>query len=138
MKKLFESSVSHPDEPYDGEKTGIKDLLLDLAHDETTASRAFILDEHEVKEWIIAGRLERVLDSFMAGHELPGKKKKRSVSDISYKLGDGLYLRAFQVPPEDIAGETNKFVLSLRMEGIDGRNADRAREIFTDLRGIPV
>ncbi len=138
MKKLFEGKVSHPDEPFDGEQPGIKGLLLDLAHDETTASRAFILDEHDVKEWIIAGRLERVLDSFMAGHELPGKKKKKSVSDISYKLGDGLYLRAFQVPPENLSGETEKFVLGLRLEGIDGRNADRARTIFADLRGIPV
>jgi hypothetical protein len=138
MKKLFEEKVSHPDEPFDGEQSNLMGLLLDLAHDETTASRAFIMDEHEVKEWIIAGRLERVLDSFLAGHELPNKKKKRSVSDLSYKLGDGLYLRAFQVPPDDISGETEKFVLSLRLEGIDGRNTDRARAIFADLKGIPV
>lgn len=138
MKKLFESRVSHPDEPYDGEEHVIMGLLKDIAHDETTASRAFILDEHEVKEWIIAGKLERVLDGFMAGHELPGKKKKRSVSDLTYKLGDGLYLRAFQVPPEDLTGETEKYVLGLRLEGIDGRNTDKARTIFEDLRGIPV
>ena len=138
MKKLFETRVSHPDEPHDGEELSVMDLLKDIAHDETTASRAFILDDHDVKEWIIAGKLERVLDSFMAGHELPGKKKRRSASDISYKLGDGLYLRAFQVPPEDLAGDTRKFVLSLRIEGIDGRNVDFARAIFNDLRGIPV
>jgi len=138
VKKLFEGRVSHPDEPHDGEELGVVDLFKDLAHDETTASRAFILDDHEVKEWMIAGKLERVLDSFMAGHDLPGRKRRGSAGDLTYRLGRGLSLRAFQVPPEDLSGETGKFVLSLRLEGIDGRNADMARAIFRDLSGIPI
>jgi hypothetical protein len=138
VKKLFEGKVGHPDEPYDGEDAGIREALFTVAHDDTTASRAFMLDEHEVKEWIIAGRLERVLDSFMAGHGIESRKKRTSSSDITYKLDYGLSLRAFQVPPGDLAGKTEKFVLSMRLEGIDARNVDMARTFFADLQGIPV
>ena len=137
MKKLYEGHVSHPDQPYDGEESTIIDSIRSAGYD-TSASRAFLLESHDVKEWIIAGKLERVLEGFLADHDLPAKKKKASTSDVTYRLDHGLSLRAHQVPREELTVDTDKYVLSIDLRGIDPKNMDEARTIFGDLRGIPV
>lgn len=138
MKRLYEGRVSHPGEPYDGEQLGMMDAIRTLGMEDTSASRAFLLEGHDVKEWIITGKLERILDSFLAGHELPNRKHKASTDDLAYKLDHGLTLHAYQVPREELKAHTDKYVLSIELRGIDPRNVDEARRIFGDLRGIPV
>lgn len=138
MKKLYEGHVSHPDQPYDGEESTIVDTIRSLGHEDTSASRTFLLESHDVKEWIIAGKLERVLEGFLADHGLRAKKKKASTSDVTYRLDRGLSLRAHQIPREELSADTDKYVLSIDLRGIDPKNMDEARTIFGDLRGIPV
>ena len=133
MKRLVQREVVPPEEA-----RGLSGHLVALMGHGSTAGRTFVLEEHDVKEWIIAGKLDRVLEGFLVGHELRSKKVKRSVSDTTYQLDDGLSIRAYQVPREEVHVDTDKFILSLDVQGITAKNLVKAQQIYDDLDGIPI
>ncbi len=137
MKKLYEGKVMAQGSDI-RDVSGLLDSIRHIGEGDTSASRAFLLESHDVKLWIIAGKLEMVLDSFLVVHDISITKKKESAYDVLYLLEDGLSLHAYQFPPDQLTADTDKFVLSLKLDGIDHRNVEKARTIFEDLRGIPV
>lgn len=137
MKKLYEGKIRAMDL---GEEhhSALMEVIRHIGEGDTSASRAFLLERYDVKVWIIGGKLERVLDSHLVSHDIKMEKRKESAYDIEYNLGDGLSLHAYRFPPDQLSPHTDKFVLSLRLDGIDHHNVERARAIFEDLKGIPM
>lgn len=133
MKRLVQHGVEPPEEV-----KGLSGHLGAMMGHGSTACRTFVLEEHDVKEWIIAGKLDRVLEGFLAGQELSSKKVKRSTSDTTYELDGGLSLRAYQLPRDELHLDTDKFILSIAVQGITSKNHDKAKRLYDDLDGIPV
>ena len=137
MKKLYEGKIKAMDMGED-HHNALLDAIRHIGEGDTSASRAFLLEGHDVKVWIIGGKLERVLESHLVSHDLKITKRKESAYDFEYILEDGLSLHACRYPPERLTPHTDKFVLSIRLDGIDHHNVEKAKVIFEDLQGIPM
>lgn len=96
------------------------------------------MEPWEVEAWIAGGRLERVLESFLVSHEIQNEKVRTGPNDVRYELDEGLSIHVHQVPGEELTPRTDRYVLSIGLQGIKSHNANRAQTIFYDLAGIPI
>ncbi|UCC93399.1 MAG: hypothetical protein JSW25_01660 [Thermoplasmata archaeon] len=137
MKKLYEGKVKAMDMGVT-HHNALLESIRHIGEGDTSACRAFLLERHDVKVWIIGGKLERVLESHLVSHDIKITKRKQSAYDFEYLMEEGLSLHAYRYPPEKLNEHTDKFVLSLRLDGIDYHNINKAKAIFEGLQGIPI
>ncbi len=105
---------------------------------DASADRKFILEQHDVERWMDSGKLDQVLEGFCAGHGLRTKKVQREPHDLKYFLADGLAIRAHRVPKEEVPVDTDKYILSVGVQGITKKNYEKAEKLLYDLSGIPI
>jgi hypothetical protein len=140
IKKLHTDRVLGSGRDDEEETVGkhLLDSVRSMTEAGSTASRTFLMEPWEVEEWIDGGKLERVLDSFLVSRDLDNKKERTSANYMSYELEDGLSIHVRKVPGEELEPTTDRYILSIGLEGIKGHNANRAQDLFYDLEGIPI
>ena len=133
MKKLTDDRLVPPEG-----SSGITGRLEAMVAPDMAADRKFILDDHDIEDWMDSGKLDKVLGGFIAGHDLHPKKVEKEPNDLRYFLEDGLIIHAHQVTEDEVQIDTDKYILSVGIDGMTAKNYEKAEKLWYDLSGIPI